>query len=229
MITHIPVGTTMSGSTAIAPRRRPNLVRLALLLATAALASTSAASAGQDAGPVVRNGTSELRFAGAYEAGKVPVVFIHGLLGAPGQWSVMLDRLSGEPAIRARCQFLTFRYDSLRSIAESGTLLAQALEEASRRFDPDGRDHTFDRVVVVGHSMGLVAKAASGALDRRCSDPLRTWPVGGEPTRVPTVGRYVFIATPHRGAPITRGAIHSVGSWLARNLSPASAADGTQP
>ena len=160
MNTTLLVGTTMSGATAIAPRRRPNPGCLALLSATAVLASTSAASAG----PVVRNAAFELRFAGGYEAGKVPVVFIHGLLGAPGQWSVMLDRLSGEPAIRARYQFLTFHYNSLRSIAESGTLLAQALEEASRRFDPEGRDHSFDRVVVVGHSMGgLVAKAASGA------------------------------------------------------------------
>ena len=174
----------MSSSTAIAPRRRPNAGCLALLLATAVVASTSAASAGQDAGPVVRNGVSELRFAGAYEAGKVPVVFIHGLLGVPGQWSVMLDRLSREPAIRARYQFLTFRYDSLRSIAESGTLLAQALDQASRRFDPEGRDHCFDRVVVVGHSMGgLVAKAALGALERRCPGPLRTRTDRGGPTR----------------------------------------------
>src|SRR4051794_39260744 len=166
----------MSSSTAIVPCRQPKAACLALLSAAAVLASTSIASAGQDAGPTVRKGASELRFAGAYEAGKVPVVFIHGLLGAPGQWSFMLDRLSGEPAIRARYQFLTFRYDSLRSIAESGTLLAQALDEASRRFDPGGRGHTFDRVVVVGHSMGgLVAKAAFGALDRRCPDPLRTW------------------------------------------------------
>ena len=219
----------MSSSTAIAPRRRPNPGCLTLLSATAILASTSAASAGQDAGPVVRNGASELRFAGAYQAGKVPVVFIHGLLGVPGQWSVMLDRLSGEPAIRARYQFLTFRYDSLRSIAESGSLLAQALDEASRRFDPEGRDHCFDRVVVVGHSMGgLVAKAALGALERRCPGPLRTWADRGGPTRASRVGRYVFIATPHRGAPINRGAIRSVGSWLARKLSPPSAADGTQ-
>ncbi len=160
----------------------------------------------------------------------MPVVFIHGLLGAPGQWSVMLDRLSEEPAIRARYQFLTFRYDSLRSIAESGALLAQALDEASQRFDPGARDHSFDQVVVVGHSMGgLVAKAAFGALDRRYPDSLLTSSDRVGPTSAAKVGRYVFIATPHRGAPIDRGVIRSFGSWLARNLSPPSATNGTQP
>ena len=220
----------MSSSTAIAARGWINPGCLYFISAMALLASTSAASAGHDAGPVVRHGASELRFAGAYQARKVPVVFIHGLLGVPSHWTAMLDRLSGELAIRARYQFLTFRYDSLRSIAESGTLLAQALDEASRRFDPEGRDQSFNRIVVVGHSMGgLVAKAAFRALDRRCLDPLHTWSGGGGLTRAPKIGRYVFIATPDRGAPIDRGAIRSVGSWLARKLSPPSAASGTQP
>jgi pimeloyl-ACP methyl ester carboxylesterase len=74
----------------------------------------------------------------------------------------MIEQLSNDPAVRAHFQFLTFRYDSLQSIPESGLKLLEALDEARRRFDPQGCDPSFDRVVLVGHSLGgLVAKAAS--------------------------------------------------------------------
>jgi hypothetical protein len=65
-----------------------------------------------------------------------------------------------------------------------------------------------------------VAKAALGALDPQDRDFRRVRPEHDERSLVPTVGRLVFIATPHRGAPIDRGAIRSAGSWLARTLSP---------
>src|SRR4051812_41638055 len=53
---HAQVYTTMASSTAIVPRRQPKAGCLALLSAAAVLASTSTASAGQDAGPTVRKG-----------------------------------------------------------------------------------------------------------------------------------------------------------------------------
>jgi pimeloyl-ACP methyl ester carboxylesterase len=119
------------------------------------------------------------------------------MLGSAGQWSVLIDRLAADPAIGGRFQFLTFTYDSLRSIPESAHELVEALTEARRRFDPEGRDPSFDRIVLVGHSLGgLVAKAVA--------------------TASPRVGRVVCIATPHRGAPYNRGAVRSVGTWLAR-------------
>jgi hypothetical protein len=38
------------------------------------------------------------------------------------------------------------------------------------------------------------------------------------------VGRLIFVATPHRGAPVDRGAVRSAGSWIARLISPSIAA-----
>jgi pimeloyl-ACP methyl ester carboxylesterase len=154
--------------------------------------------------PGLADDSPALRFARPYERGRIPVVFVHGMLGAPDNWSVMIDRLSAEPVVCQRFQLLTFRYDSLRSISESGLLLKQALADARRRVDPQGIDTAFDQVVLVGHSMGgLVAKAAAHM------------------DSTPRVGRIIFIATPHRGSPVDRGAVRSAGNWLARRTLPA--------
>jgi pimeloyl-ACP methyl ester carboxylesterase len=145
------------------------------------------------------------------------------MLGSPGNWSVLIDRLAAEPSARERFQFLTFGYDSLQPIPESGRQLLDALAEARRRFDPEGRDDSFDRVVLVGHSLGgLVAKEAAarapGPRPAEGADPPGGGPAG------PRVGRLIFVATPHRGSPVDRGAVRSVGAWLARAVSPSIAA-----
>jgi pimeloyl-ACP methyl ester carboxylesterase len=170
-------------------------------------------------GLVIRSGGAELRSASPREAGKVPVVFIHGMLGSPGNWSVMIDRLTADPSARERFQFLTFGYDCFQPIPESGRQLSDALVEARRRFDPEGRDESFDRVVLVGHSLGgLVAKeAAARAPGPRPAGASGPTPGGPE---APQVGRLIFIATPHRGSPVDTGVVRSVGAWLAHAVSP---------
>ena len=208
----------MSSSTAIAPRRWPDPGCLALLSATAVLASTSAASAGQDAGPVVRNGASELRFAGAYEAGKVPVVFIHGLLGRPrpvvGHAGSPLGRTCDPrpipvPHVPLR-QPPVHRGIGYPPRPGAGRGQSAVRPRGARPLASTGSwwwDTAWAAWSPRRHSAPSIVGAPS---------PLRTWSDGGGPTRAPRVGRYVFIATPHRGAPIDRGAIRSVGSWLAR-------------
>ena len=107
-----------------------------LLLAGAArLALAAAAFAGGD-GLVVRWGGAELRSDAPRGAGKTPVVFVHGMLGSPGNWSALIDQLSADLALRGRYQFLTFGYDSLQPIPDSAQDLLGALAEARRRCDP---------------------------------------------------------------------------------------------
>ncbi len=94
-----------------------------------------------------------------YERGKIPVVLIHGLWGSPRNWDRMIEDLETDPAIRTRFQFWTVRYASGDSILYSAHSLRQSLRRARRVFDPDGTDAAFDRMVLVGHSLGgILAK-----------------------------------------------------------------------
>jgi pimeloyl-ACP methyl ester carboxylesterase len=191
-----------------------------LIAAAAFLAlSTVGFAADRTGGQVIRTESSELRFAHPYEPGKIPVVLVHGLLGSPDNWSVMIDTLSSDPLIRSRYQFVIFRYNSLQTIPESGFQLAESLDQARGNLDPEGRDPSFERSVVAGHSLGgLVGKATSRDLLRKHLDSRRPHPGAELQFQRAKVARFIFVATPHRGAPIESGLIRLSGSWLAEKL-----------
>ncbi len=165
-----------------------------------------------------------------YERGKVPVVLIHGLWGSPRNWDRMIEDLEAAPAIRARFQFWTLRYASGDSIPYSAHLLRQSLRRARRTFDPDGTDAAFDRMVVLGHSLGgILAKMMAQSGGPKLWQTVSARPIEQitGPTEacrlmqqaffykpVPEVRRVIFIATPHRGSPLASGRIRELGTQL---------------
>ena len=177
-----------------------------------------------------------------YRRGRVPVVFVHGLWSGPWSWAPMVEALEADPDIRDRYQFWTFGYSTGDPILYSAWLLRRDLDEARRRFDPDGTDAAFDRTVVVGHSMGgLLAKMmvqdSGSRLWRLVSDrPFEE--LAGDPEDRdlfrralffqprPEVRRVVFIATPHRGSRVDRGRLERLGARLVRIQEPLRAAHG---
>lgn len=158
-----------------------------------------------------------------YQRGKIPVVFVHGLLSPGMKWLQMMNDLMGDPAIRDRYQLWYFEYATGNPVLYSGKLLRESLLEARREFDADGDDAAFDEMVIVGNSMG-------GLLTRLCiqSGGDRLWNVvtdlpiddlGLRPEQARTlrsvfyfeplsfVKRAIFMVTPHRGSRLADSAL----------------------
>jgi pimeloyl-ACP methyl ester carboxylesterase len=165
-----------------------------------------------------------------YEPGKVPVVFIHGLWGSPRNWDQMVEAFEADPALRSRYQFWMFRYASGDSIPYSAHLLRQSLRQARRASDPDGTDAAFDRIVVVGHSLGgilakmMVQSSGTRLWQTVCARQVDQIDGPREECEllqqaffykpVPEVRRVIFIATPHRGSPLASGRLRQLGAQL---------------
>ena len=165
-----------------------------------------------------------------YARGKTPVVFVHGLWARPASWRRMIEALAADPAIDSRFQFWTFGYSTGNPIPYSGYLLRRDLDEVRRRLDPGKTDPAFDRMVLVGHSMGgLLCKILAVDSGHRLWRAVSDRPVGelkGEGGDVklmrdclifgahPGVRRVIYIATPYRGSRIDSGAVQAIGTRL---------------
>ncbi len=192
----------------------------------------SPAKADADVAGLFRFEPTGLSLLRPYRRGKIPVVLIHGLWSNPWSWARMIGELEADAALRDRYQFWTFGYSTGDPLPYSAALLRRDLDEARRKLDPDRADAAFDRMVVVGHSMGgLLAKmmvqesgtrlwqlfserpAGDLAGDRADCDLFRSALIY-KPR--PEVRRVVFIATPHRGSRVDRGGLERLGSRLVR-------------
>jgi pimeloyl-ACP methyl ester carboxylesterase len=151
-----------------------------------------------------------------YVAGKIPVVFIHGLLSDTLTWKDVISQLEADEEISSRFQFWSFRYATGNTYLKSAADLRRELINARESFDPYHADPAFDQMVLVGHSMGgLIAKLQAAYSEDKIWNSVAKVPMGElavspeeraelesvvnfEP--LPFVHRVVFIATPHAGS-----------------------------
>lgn len=168
-----------------------------------------------------------------YVRGKIPVVLIHGLWSSPRSWTRMLETFESDPVLQERYQFWAFGYSTGEPILYSAHLLRQAIREARQQVDRDGTDPAFDRMVLVGYSMGgLLAKLMAqdsesrlwATISAQSPDHLVGPPEACESLRqsfifkpLPEVKRLVLIATPHRGSHINQGAVPKIAASFIRH------------
>jgi pimeloyl-ACP methyl ester carboxylesterase len=163
-----------------------------------------------------------------FQHGKIPVVFVHGLLSDPLTWASLANDLRAEPGIASAYQLWAFEYPTGQPFLKSAAALRQELGALRQTYDPHQQDVALTKIVLVGHSMGgLVAKlmvAESGdalwrAAARSPLEAIRTTPE----TRTqlersfffspsPGISRVVFVGTPHRGSTWSRRLVGRLGS-----------------
>ncbi len=171
----------------------------------------------------------QLHFLEPYRPGKIPVIFVHGLLSDPATWADPANTLLATPQVIERFQIWAFRYPTVDPFLASAASLREQLHQAVAEIDPLGNDPALRQMVLVGHSMGgLVSKLQvtySGDLIWRyfSNRPLETI-VADERTKArlrrdfffapsPYVRRVVFIGTPHGGSSLASQWIGRLGSW----------------
>ena len=104
--------------------------------------------------PSEYNGKTGIYMLDPYEPGKIPVVFVHGLMSSPAAWTNAMNDLRGDPELRKRYQFWMFFYSTGNPLLASGARFRKALQRSTSELDPEHQDPAFDHMVLIGHSMG---------------------------------------------------------------------------
>ncbi len=154
---------------------------------------------------------------------RIPVVLVHGLMSDIRTWMQMLNTLLSDPVLRKHYRFMGYTYSSGNPIVYSASNLRKALDKEREKLQRDGRNiKNFDRMVVIGHSMGglLTRMLISSSDEKLLNDYLgRDFYKNLRPDHQTlvrellffkphiSIQRVVFIAVPHRGAALA-------DSWL---------------
>ena len=168
-----------------------------------------------------------------YQPDKIPVLFIHGLMSSPDTWVQMINALKNDPVIRKRYQFWFYSFSSGMPILATAGNLRQILLAAREELGttPEAREN-FDKMVLIGHSMGgLVSRTLLQGDPHYMVETVtqRTWDeitasLSEDELEVvetfavlpplPFVNRVVFMAVPHRGSEMAKWSVARFGSRL---------------
>ena len=163
----------------------------------------------------------------SYDPEKIPVILTHGLMSSAETFSQLVNRLVADPDIYRHYQFWYYNYPTGVAWTVTAAQLRADLKRTRKELDPHHRNRNWDRLVLVGHSMGglithynqceepwmllrnvdVLKTDIRPFLDRRYVhqpfenaeyEKLRSL-FYFEPIKA---GLVIYMATPHRGAPM---------------------------
>lgn len=160
-----------------------------------------------------------------YDPKKIPLVFIHGLMSMPQMWLPVMADIEADPLLRGKYQFWTFAYPTGNPIGYSALDLREALNSVYKAY-PKSK-----HMVIVNHSLGGVithlqvispGDALVKAIFKSKAPEILALPDSSLLKRGlvyqanPRIDRVIFVAAPHRGAPLASNPIGNFGASLIR-------------
>jgi hypothetical protein len=171
-----------------------------------------------------------LYMAQPYEAGKIPVLMVHGLWSTPMTWLEMFNDLRSLPEIRDHYQFWFYLYPTGQPFWISAANLRRDLAQVRELVDPKQQEPALDQMVLIGHSMGgLVSRlqtinsgdAVWKLVSHESLAEIKAAPDVKQNLQEtfffqpnPSIRRVVTIGTPHHGSTLST----QTAQWLLEKL-----------
>lgn len=161
---------------------------------------------------------TRLYVASPYDPKRIPLILVHGLKSSPGAFKKLYNELNREAWFRDNYQVWFYSYPTGNNWTFSAARFRQEMKRADAFARKQGPAGQWERMVVVGHSMGGVISHASlkkpgdqiyKAFQERPIEQLTENRQTREAIRELTMyepmqppDRVLFLAAPHRGSPM---------------------------
>lgn len=165
-----------------------------------------------------------------YDAGKIPLITVHGLFSNPLTWLDVHNELMGDPIIRRHFKVWHYLYPTNLPILENAKTFREKLDQLEAYLTAHQHNGSKAKgMVIIGHSMGgLLTRSAvvdsTPLMEYFVEDPKRLSKINKDTADAvrsyldfkpkPYIDRVVFVAVPHRGSSIADNWIGSIGRWL---------------
>ena len=110
---------------------------------------------------------SGLRMIEPYQPGKVPLVFVHGLLSDRFTWADLVNDLRTVPGLNEHYQIWSFQYPTGQAFIRSAAEMRASLHGIVQHLDPEGDDEALSQMVLVGQHgrTGIQVASVAESLD----------------------------------------------------------------